>query len=129
MDSFQGSSPPNFISFCLENYPPEDETLPADPPQLQSPTTGNTVPEIHAPTSALYSPQSVTSEADINSYAEAMVQRLETKQGTSLENQTTDEKEGELISTEALEGQTDQSVLVPWGTSTPILAEEAGESH
>ena len=128
MDFFQGSSPPNFI-FCLENCPPEDEILPADPPHLQSSTTGNTAPEILAPASAFSSPQSVTSEVDVNSFAEAMVPRMEPKQGASQENQAIDEKEGESMSTEALEWQTDQSVPIPRGTSTPFFVEEAGESH
>ena len=86
MDCFQGSSLPNFDSFCLENHPPEDETLPVVPPQLQSSTTGNTASEIPVPASNLYSPQSVTSEVDVNAYAEAMVQRMVPEQGTSQEN-------------------------------------------
>ena len=50
MDFFQGSSPPNFISFCLENYPPEDETMPAGPSQTQPSITRDVVPiTIHMP--------------------------------------------------------------------------------
>ena len=125
MDFIQGSSPANFISFCLEISPPEDETLPAVTPQLQSSTTGNTAPAIPAQDSAFYSPQNVTSKVDVNTYADAMVQRMEPKQGTSQENQARDKKEGELLSTEALEEQTDQSVPNPQGRKHPILHYEA----
>ena len=129
MDFFQGSSPSNFISFCLENCPPEDETLPADPPQLLPPTSGSTVLRIPVATSAFYSPQSVTSEVDVNSYADAMVRSIEAQQTTSQEDQAKDEMDKELESTENPEGQTAQIVSNPRGTSTPILIEEASNPH
>ena len=129
MDFFQGSSPPNFISFCLENYPPEDETMPAGPPQTQPSATRDVLPEILAPASAFYSPQSVTSEVDVKSYAEAMVQHLESKQGTGQENQVAHGKEGELTTPEVLERRTDQSVPISRGASTPIPVGETEDSH
>ena len=129
MDFFQGSSPPNFISFCLENYPPEDQTLPAGPSQTQPPMTRDVIPEVLASASAFYSPQSATSEVDVNSYADAMVQHLESKQGAGQDNQATVGEEGELTTSDVLEGQTDQAVLIPRGASTPIPVGGTEESH
>ena len=129
MDFFQGSLPPNFISFCLENYPPEDQTWPAGPSQTQPSITRDVVPEVLASASAFYSPQSVTSEVDVNSYAEAMVQHLESKQGTDQDNQVAGRQEGELTTPDVLEEQTDQAVLIPRGASTPIPVGETEESH
>ena len=129
MDFFQGSSPPNFISFCLETCPPEDETLPADPPQLLPPTSGSTALQAPVATNAFYSPQSVTSEVDVNSYADAMVRSIEAQQTTSQEDQAKDEMDKELESTENPEGQTAQIVSNPRGTSSPILIEEASNPH
>ena len=129
MDFFQGSSPPNFISFCSENYPPEDQTLPADPSQTQPSITRDVVPEVLASASAFYSPQSATSEVDVNSYAGAIVQHLESKQGTDQDNQVTGRKEEELTTPDVLEEQTDQAVLIPRGASTPIPVGGTEESH
>ena len=129
MDFFQGSSSPNFISFCLENYPPEDQTLPAGPSQTQPSRTRDVVPEVPASASAFYSPQSVISEVDVNSYAEAMLQHLESKRGTDQDNQGAGRKEGELTILDVLEEQTDQAVLIPRGASTPIPVGETEESH
>ena len=110
MDFFQGSSPPNFISFCLVNQI-EDES------QMQSNNTSN-IPGESTPTSvsvdesrvalgttptpapacptslvgqinttgetaqgpALTSPPSVESETDVNAFAEAMVKHIESQQ-------------------------------------------------
>ena len=87
------------------------------------------MPGVLAPASAFYSPQSVTSEVDVNSYAEAMVQHLESKQGTDQENQVVDRKEGELTTPDVLEGKTDQSIPLPRGAGTPIPVGETEESH
>ena len=110
MDFFQGSSPPNFISFCLVNQI-EDES------QMQSNNTSNipgestptsvSVDESHVilgtpptpapacPTSlvgpvntigetaqepTLTSPPSVESETDVNAFAETMVKHIESQQ-------------------------------------------------
>ena len=58
-----------------------------------------------------------------------MVQHLEFKQGTDQENQVADGKEGELTTPDVLEGQTDQSVPIPRGASTPIPVGETEDSH
>ena len=110
MDFFQGSSPPNFISFCLVNQI-EDES------QMQSNNTSN-IPSESTPTSVsvdeshvtlgtpptpapacptalvgpvntigdtaqeptLTSPPSVESETDVNAFAETMVKHIESQQ-------------------------------------------------
>ena len=101
MDFFQGSSPPNFISFCLEHQN-------VDEPQVQSnTTTGNPTgplqrpvpismtssvpspppfPPIRAVLSqttpmAVDSPFSNESNIDVTTYADEMVQRMEISQG------------------------------------------------
>ena len=101
MDFFQGSSPPNFISFCLEHQN-------VDEPQVQSnTTTGNLTgppqrpvpismpssvpspppfPPVRAVLSqkmqmAVDSPFSNESNIDVTTYADEMVQRMEISQG------------------------------------------------
>ena len=101
MDFFRGSSPPNFISFCLEHQN-------VDEPQVQSnTTTGNPTgslqrsvpismpssvpspppfPPIRAVLSQTApmtadSPFSNESNNDVTTYADEMVQRMETSQG------------------------------------------------
>ena len=87
MVSSQGSIPPSFISFRLENQPPETETLPDVYSQSQSSTTGNTVPEPQIPVGTLYCPQSATNQVDVNAYAEGKVQHMETERMSSQEEQ------------------------------------------
>ena len=101
MDFFQGSSPPNFISFCLEHQN-------VDEPQVQSnTTTGNPTGPLQRPVPismpssvpspppfppvravpsqtmqmAVDSPFSNESNIDVTTYADEMVQRMEISQG------------------------------------------------
>ena len=101
MDFFQGSLPPNFISFCLEQQN-------VDEPQIQSiATTGNStaLPQRPLPISmpsstpspppfppirtflsqaqqlTADSPFSNESNVDVTAYADEMVQRMEVSQG------------------------------------------------
>ena len=122
MDIFQGSSPPNFISFCLENQNIEES---------QTPT--NTTVNIHAqseqtfdPSSVLTanlsrhpiptplphvrfvtfqdqntteSPLSIDSNVDVTAYATEMVQRMEARQvAASPPSEETDESSPEASS-------------------------------
>ena len=89
MDSFQGSIPPNFISFRLENQTTEVVSTPADPSanastvnsptdmgsQIQGPITPQDVPCRQAEDVA--STHSADSDPDVATYAESMVRQLE----------------------------------------------------
>ena len=100
MDFFQGSSPPTFISFCLENQNEDDQQVPANteegiPAQLNqvstqivlsesAPISALSPPSFH-PTRNLFSqvqtavdsPFSTDSNVDVTAYATEMVQRME----------------------------------------------------
>ena len=91
MDFFRGSSPSNFISFCLDNQNSNETQAPSNPvleipvesSQLQVPTEGT---QLDTPTeqdsgqlnfaTLATSPGSIDSQPDVNVYADAMVQRL-----------------------------------------------------
>ena len=114
MDFFQGSSPPNFISFCLEHQN-------VDEPQVQSnTTTGNPTgppqrpvpismpssapspppfPPVRAVLSqtmqmAVDSPFSNESNIDVTTYAEEMVQRMEISQSLIVVDPARHDEEG-----------------------------------
>ena len=100
MDFFQGSSPPTFISFCLENQNEDDqqipanteESIPAQPNQVSTqivlsesaPISALSPPSFH-PTRNLFSQVqaavdslfSTDSNVDVTAYATEMVQRME----------------------------------------------------
>ena len=95
MDFFRGSSPPNFFSFCLDSQNSNETQTPFNPvleilaesSQLQVPTRGA---QSDTPTdqdsgqlnfaTLVTSPGSLGSQPDVNVYADAMVQRLESSQ-------------------------------------------------
>ena len=110
MDFFQGSSPPNFISFCLVNQIEDESQMQSNNtssiPGESTPTSvsvdeslfilGTTpTPAPACPTSlvgpvntigetaqepTLTSPPSVESETDVNAFAETMVKHIESQQ-------------------------------------------------
>ena len=74
---FQGSIPPNFISFSLENQTPERETMP-DTSAASPPVTADIAVFDPPPSTVLlYSPGSADSEPDFNAFAEAKVRSME----------------------------------------------------
>ena len=99
MDFFQGISPPNFISFCLDNQN-VNETQTSSNPVLEIPTeplqtqasTGSALPDTPTepdsgrPNVAAFepSPGSIDSQTDVNVYAELMVRRLQSSQASEL---------------------------------------------
>ena len=76
MDSLQRSIPPNFISFCLNNQT-QTEMLPDSSATFHSADNeisgSNTTNTVDIPTST----RSADSEPDINAYAQALVQLME----------------------------------------------------
>ena len=92
MDFFQGSLPSNFISFCLVNQNVDETQTPFNlAPEIPVEFSQPRVPltNIHPDTSVeqsfgqpnlarlVASPGSIDSQTDVNAFAEAMVQRLE----------------------------------------------------
>ena len=95
MDFFQGTSPPNFISFCLDNHNVNETQTPSNPaleipaessqPQLPTRTTQPDTPTEQDSGRLNFvtleaSPGSIDSQTDVNVYSEAMVRRLESSQ-------------------------------------------------
>ena len=97
MDFFQGSPPPNFISFCLDNQN-DNETQTSSNPVLEIPLeplqtqvlTGSVLPDTptepnsERPKVATFDafPENIDSQTDVNFNAELMVRRLESSQAT-----------------------------------------------
>ena len=76
MDFFQGSTPPNFIPFRLENVLEEDVLTP-DPTSVRTPDDPTTQAPRTSESGLQVSPQSVDSETDVNVFAEKMVRIME----------------------------------------------------
>ena len=107
MDFFQGSSPPNFISFCLANQPGDElqtqTNSAADIPDQRTQTivsvgTSSTVrrpqlsPPPFPPIRPPRSPSSTDSNVDVTSYADEKLQLLEQAQQQS-EGHTAEDSE------------------------------------
>ena len=108
MDFFQGSSPPNFISFCLANQPGDDTQTQANSAadisnQHTQPTASVGVsnnarepqlsPPPFPPIKPPKSPSSTDSNVDVFFYADEKVQLLEQAQ-QQLEEHTEENSEG-----------------------------------
>ena len=144
MDIFQGSSPPNFISFCLENQNIDESQTPTNttvniPTQSEqtfdpsSVLTANLVQD-PIPTSLPHvrfvtfqdqntteSPHSIDSNVDVTAYATEMVQRMEARQvAASPSAEEIDESRPEASS--GTEGLSTPPLLDPRKTSTPTQA-------
>ena len=71
MDSFQGSIPPTFISFYLDNQTPEIG-ISSNPSELPLPASNeDTTITSRNVTNPRISPQNTDSDEDVNAYAEA----------------------------------------------------------
>ena len=108
MDFFQGSSPPNFIFFCLANQPGDDPQTQTNSAadifnqHTQSTTSvgvSNNARELQLspppfpPIKPLKSPSSTDSNVDVTSYADEKVQLLEQAQ-QQLDGHTEENPEG-----------------------------------
>ena len=111
MDFFQGSTPLNFIPFCLKNYATENSVDPTTP-QVDNPdqTTVHSR-ESQAHSFLDHSPHSQDSEPDVTAYAESVIRR---KKSTQEDDQTTTELSAGGVPDE------NQSLLDP-GFSDPTL--------
>ena len=140
MDFFQGSSPPNFISFCLANQPGDDPQVQAntsaDIPSERVLTTtsagvSNVVrrpqpsPPPFPPTRPPRSPSSPDSNVDVTAYADEKVLLLqqvqEQEEGQVAKDSETREQEIEESATEDLSaaGIEPQNATLFFQTSTP----------
>ena len=124
MDFFQGSIPPNFISFHLGNENTEEGQTPASDSHIQSTPNVMPSPPPFPPLRAPISPSSTDSNADVTAYAEERVRVYEHIQGlTSTPNIDLADKVPEKIGeseeakgrepTEAREGATSVSPINP----------------
>ena len=129
MDSFQGSTPLNFISFCLENQTPETENLPDSSVTFQYAANEVTGLDTANTVDLLTSPWSADSEPDINVYAEAMMHSMESERLLVEEGLTTIVAEGEPKSPESSEIIQGPQHLVPARSSTPIPVDDEGASN
>ena len=145
MDFFQGSLPPNFISFCLEQQN-------VDEPQIQSiTTTGNStaLPQRPLPISmpsstpspppfppirtflgqaqqlTADSPFSNESNVDVTAYADKMVQRMEVSQGLTDTNPASPTEEEPSPAQDPVVPDVDH-VPIQVRTSTPTPLEQPG---
>ena len=84
MAFFQVSVPPNIIPFCLENQTKEKSATPNLPPTNHLDAVEDPFAEPKM-AKAVESPRSADSEPDVNAFAEAMVQQMESKQASTQE--------------------------------------------
>ena len=129
MDSFQGSIPPTFISFYLDNQTPEIGISP-NPSELPLPAStedatnasGNVAnPQI--------SSQNTDSDEDVNAYAEAKASSMETGILQVQEQSGVNAKDTELSHAEIRSSQLETQTMFPIRASTPIPFETAGTSQ
>ena len=89
MDFFQGSSPPNFIPFCLDKQHSRNDATP-DPGSNTNPASSKACSPPHFPplkastnqtqARVLNSPHSMDSNVDVTAYATEMAQRMKAAQ-------------------------------------------------
>ena len=82
MDFYQGSIPPNFISFCLENQTSDETQVPANL-SLDNPVeTVVSAPHTSVLTQSQETKGSTDSEVDVTTFADEMVDMMEKAQTT-----------------------------------------------
>ena len=129
MDSFQGSIPPTFIFFYLDNQTPETGVSTNRSVLPQSATNKDAAPSSGGATNPQTSPRSADSEVDVNAYAEAMVRDMESGRLQIQEQWNVNVTNTELLHTEVrTDDQVSQSLL-PIRLSTPIPSDAAGTSQ
>ena len=130
---FQGSSPPNFISFCLANQPGDDQQTQtnsaADIPDQHTQTTvsvgtstnvrgSQLSPPPFPPIRPPRSPSSTDSNVDVTSYADEKLQLLEQAQqqskGHTEENSERGEQETEMGVTEGPSSRHGYYAVLPY---------------
>ena len=127
MDFFQGSIPPNFISFHLGNENTEEGQTPASDSNIQSTPNVMPSPPPFPPLRAPISPSSTDGNVDVTAYAEERIRVYEHAQGlTSTPNIDPVGKDPEKIGepeevkgrepTQTQEGTTIVSPIVPTQT-------------
>ena len=121
MDSFQGSIPPNFISFRLENQTSEDGTH-SNPAVMFHTESEDTIPRDSQSITELFnSPRSADSERDVNAYVEAKVQSMELEPSSSKEASPNVLEEEMELSGSGGNDQSQQLTIVSCRTSSPIV--------
>ena len=151
MDFFQGSSPPNFISFCLENQNVDDDQTPTNTTENihahseqtfdQSSVLAANLAQDPIPTplphvrfvtfqdqNTTESPLSTDSNVDVTAYATETVQRMEASQ-VAAPPSVEETDESRPVASSCTEGLSTPPLLDPRKTSTPTQAgRNLGES-
>ena len=129
MDSFQGSIPPTFISFYLDNQTPEIGTSP-NPSELPLPaSTEDATNASRNVANPQISSQNTDSDEDVNAYAEAKASSMETGILQVQEQSGVNAKDTELSHAEIRSSQLETQPMFPIRASTPIPLETAGTSQ
>ena len=129
MDSFQGSIPPTFISFYLDNHTPEIRISP-NPSGLPLPaSTEDTTNAARNVTNPHISSQNTVSDEDVNAYAEAKASSMETDILQIQEELGMNTNDTELSHAEIRSSQLETQPMFPIRASTPIPLETAGTSQ
>ena len=129
MDCFQGSLPPTFISFYLDNQTPETEISP-NPSELPlSASTEDATNASRNVTNPQIPSQNTDSDEDVNAYAEAKASSMETGILQVQEESGVNAKDTELSHTEIRSSQLETRPMFPIRASTPIPLETAGTSQ
>ena len=129
MDSFQGSIPPTFISFCLDNQTPEIG-IPPNPSELPLPDSNEDVTTASRNVAnPQISSQSTDSDEDVNAFAEAKALSMETGILQIQEQSGVSARDAELSHAEIQPSRPGPQSLLPIRASTPIPLETAGTSQ
>ena len=129
MDSFQGSIPPTFISFSLDNQTPEIGNS-SNPSELPLPASNeDTTVTSRNVTNPRISLQNTDSDEDVNAYAEAKALSLEIWVLQVQKQSDVSAKNTELSLAEVHSSQQLTRPMLPVRAITPIPLETAGTSQ
>ena len=129
MDSFQGSIPPTFISFYLDNQTPEIEISP-NPSELPLPaSTEDATNASRNVTNPQISSQNTDSDEEVNACAEAKALSMETGILQVQEQSGVNARDTELSHAEIRSSQLETQPMFPIRASTPIPLETVGTSQ
>ena len=124
MDSFQGSSPRKFISFCLEN-PTDESYQPPDPAFIQVPNKTSSVdPELQKQPSQQISSKEYGSDEDVNAYADNIVRLKEGSTISGTGRRVDSEEQPRRVTAPVTDGLDEVSRI---RTSTPVPISQVRE--
>ena len=124
MDFYQGSIPPNFISFCLENQTSDETQVPANP-SLDNPVeTVVSAPHTSVLTQSQETKGSTDSEVDVTTFADEMVDMMEKAQTAIARSPDDTATVASTGADDRTQERTETLVQELVRTSTPTLPDE-----